>query len=387
MLGAGPAQRALLEAAAARGVWTAACDRDPAAVGFRVAARRCIVGVDDEAALARLAAALELGGVIAPGADRGVAVAARIAEKLALPHPLAPPTALLATNALRQRQALAAAGVPQPRFELAGDGHPALRPPLVVRAPDRLGQEGPAVVRDERALAAALARARARARGGPVLVEEEVGGPEVTVTGFSAGGVFCPLAVTDRIVGPAFGVALAHAWPSPHAEAAVEVTRRAVAALGIESGPTSTRLRVGAGGPEVIGVSARLPGEYEAELIEAVAGVDLHGLALAAALGYELDPADVARRAGERRVGGAVVRFLVAPPGVLERVEVPQGLPGVVRTWIDCEPGCVLAPLRRASDRAGALLAVGRSREEAAARAEAAAERIRFRTADAEALV
>src|SRR5262249_41193878 len=87
------------------------------------------------------------------------------------------------------------------------------------------------------------------------------------------------------------------------------------------------------------------------------------------------------------RVGGAVTRFLVAPPGVLESVEVPQGLAGVLRTRIYRNPGYVLTPLRRGSDRAGALLAVGRTREEAVARADAAAERVRSPPADAGALV
>ena len=45
------------------------------------------------------------------------------------------------------------------------------------------------------------------------------------------------------------------------------------------------------------------------------------------------------------------------------------------------------APLRRGSDRAGAVLAVGDSRSQALAHADAAADRIRFRTANARALV
>src|SRR5581483_12316895 len=106
-------------------------------------------------------------------------------------------------------------------------------------------------------------------------VEEYVDGPEVTVIGFSVAGEFVPLAVTDRITAdpPAFGVALAHVWPSPHAEAAAEVTRRAVAALGIENGPTYTQLRVGGGGPEVVEVAARLGGGHDSELVQAVTGV------------------------------------------------------------------------------------------------------------------
>ena len=388
VLGAGPAQLGLLEAARGNSIWTAVCDRDAAAPGFEFAGRRCLVSTEDEPAVERLAAALELDGVIAPGTDWPVAVAARIAEKLGLPHPLSPATAVLATNKLRQREVLAAAGVPQPRWEAVGDGETELRPPCVVKAPDRQGQKGLTLVLDDSELADALALARAASRTGLALVEEYVDGPEVTVIGFSARGRFVPLAVTDRITAdaPAFGVALAHVWPSAHAEAAAEVTRRAVEALGIENGPSYTQLRVSAGGPEVIEVAARLGGGHDAELVQAAASVDLNGLALTAALGRDLAPEDVTD-AYRERVGGAVTRFLVAPPGVLESVEVPEGLPGVLRTRIYREPGYVFTPLRRGSDRAGAVLAVGASRDEAVARAEAAAERVRFVTADAGALV
>jgi len=388
VLGAGPAQLGLLEAARAQSVWTAVCDRDATAPGFELAERRCLVSTEDEPAIERLAAALELDGVIAPGTDWPVAIAARIADKLGLPHPLAPATAVLATNKLRQREALAAAGVPQPRWEAVGDGETGLRPPCVVKAPDRQGQKGLSLVLDDAELGDALARARAASRTGLVLVEEYVDGPEVTVIGFSARGRFVPLAVTDRITAepPAFGVALAHVWPSAYAEAAAEVTRRAVEALGIEDGPSYTQLRISTGGPEVIEVAARLGGGHDAELVHAATSVDLNGLALAAALGRDLVPEDVTDGYRER-VGGAVTRFLVAPPGVLDSVEVPQGLPGVLRTRIYREPGYVFTPLRRGSDRAGAVLAVGATREEAVVRAEAAAERVRFVTADAGALV
>jgi len=109
-----------------------------------------------------------------------------------------------------------------------------------------------------------------------------------------------------------------------------------------------------------------------------VTGVDLNGLAIAAAVGAE--PVSTRHNV---EVGGAVTRFLVAPPGVLERVEVPDDLVGVRRVRIYREPGFVFTPLRRGADRAGAVLATGRDRDEALARANAAADRIRFVTADA----
>src|SRR5262249_43638444 len=138
--------------------------------------------------------------------------------------------------------------------------------------------------------------------------------------------------------------------------------------------------------PEVIEVAARLGGGHDAELVEAALGVDLNGLALAAALGDPVAPEDVA---GPRtpRAGGAATRFLVAPPGILESVEVPPDLDGVGRVRVSRGPGFAVPPLGRGPDGAGALLALGASGEEALARADAAAERIRFVTADAEALV
>jgi biotin carboxylase len=382
VLGAGPAQLGLLEAAHERGLWVAVVDRDPAAPGFRFADRRCILSTEDEPAIERLISALAIDGIVSPGTDWPVGVAARVAERGGLPHPIEPATAVLATNKLRQRERLAEAGVPQPRWWVIGgeDELPDISGSVVVKAPDRQGQKGLTLVEDPAGLPDAVERARTEARNGLALVEELVGGPEVTVVGFSVDGLFHGLAVTDRVVAdpPAFGVALAHVWPSHAQGQSLDVAAHAVAALGIENGPSYTQLRVDAHGPKVIEVAARLGGGHDAELVQAVTGVDLNGLAIDAAVGAELVLTQ--HKVG---VGGAVTRFLVAPPGVLERVEVPDDLAGIQRVRIYREPGYVFTPLRRGADRAGALLATGDSRAEALARANAAADRIRFVTADA----
>jgi biotin carboxylase len=357
VLGAGPAQLGLLEAARARGLWVAVADRDPGAPGFTFADRRCILSTEDEPAIERLVGALGIEGIIAPGTDWPVGVAARIAEHAGLPHPISAQTAVLATNKLRQRERLAAAGVPQPRSWVIGgeDDPPEISGPVVVKAPDRQGQKGLTLVESPQELGAAIELARSAARNGLALVEELVDGPEVTVVGFSVDGVFTALTVTDRITAapPAFGVALAHVWPSHVRGLTPDVAERAVAALGIANGPSYTQLRIGREGPMVIEVAARLGGGHDAELVEAAVGVDLNGLALAAALGEPLAVPEPAARAG-----GAVTRFLVASPGLLERVEVP----GDVQARIYREPGFVITPLRRGSDRAGAVLVTGRSR-------------------------
>src|SRR5581483_1601403 len=104
------------------------------------------------------------------------------------PHASAPTAAVVATNKLRQRERLAEAGIPQPRWQLVTGEETDLVPPCVVKAPDRQGQKGLSLVLDPEELPAAIAVARSSSRGGTALVEELVDGPEVTVSAFSAGG-------------------------------------------------------------------------------------------------------------------------------------------------------------------------------------------------------
>jgi biotin carboxylase len=395
VLGAGPAQLGVLAAARGRELTVVAADRDPSAPGFRYADRRAIVSIEDEPAIERLARAEEVDGIVAPGTDHAVAIGARVAERLALPHPISPETASLAVSRQRQREALAAAGLPQPRSVVcrtlaevmaAADE---LGYPVVVEAPDRAGERGVGLAADREAIAVAAADALAESRGEYALVEELVSTRIVTVNAFSVGGRFTPLTVTDREQA-AFGVPLAHLWPAElepsEVGEAVETARAAVRALGIEQGPTTTQVLLGDEGPLVAKVSARVGGGHDAELCRVALGVDENALAVAAALGEKIHPPQVAPSLG---VGGAVVRFLVAPPGELREVrglEEAFAMPGVRGIRVYRKPGHRFQELRRASDRAGAILATGETRDDAVRVADRAARQIRFVTAPVEAV-
>ena len=193
VLGAGPAQIGLLRAARERDLFVIAVDRNPAAPGFAYADKRALVSTEDEPGIDRLARAENVDGIVSPGADWPVGVAARVAERLGLPHPIDGATAVLATTKSRQRERFAAAGVPQPRLLEEP------KAPCVVKAPDRQGQRGLTFVRTDAELPAAIEAALAASRNGTYIVEEYVDGPEVTVIAVSVDGVFHPLAVTDRL--------------------------------------------------------------------------------------------------------------------------------------------------------------------------------------------
>jgi formate-dependent phosphoribosylglycinamide formyltransferase (GAR transformylase) len=263
VLGAGTAQLGLLEAARERDLCVIAVDRDAGAPGFAFADRRALLPSDDEPAIHRLAEAECIDGVVAAGADATVGIAARVAQRLSLPHPLAPASATLATSRVRQRERFAEAGVPHVPWRLATNAHLDVRVPCVVKAPDRGGRPL-AVVRRREELAPALRAAIAASRSGTALVEELVEGPEVTVHGFSVDGGFHEL------------------LPSELGELAAS----AAAALGIANGPTQTEIRVTPDGPLV---SELVPSH------DGTVTADLDRLVLAAALGEPIDTTDLLR--------------------------------------------------------------------------------------------
>ena len=394
VLGAGPAQLGALAAARRRGLHVIAVDRNPAAPGFRYASRRAILSTEDERGVTRLARAERVDGVLAPGTDWPVAIAARAANSLGIPHPINPETAALAVSKARQRERFAREGVPQARSVVVGAPDEARAAaerfgfPCVLKPPDRQGQVGLSVVERPDDVERAYSEARGEARGGAVLVEELVPGRELTVNAFSSGGTFTALTVTDRITAepPAFGVALAHAWPSrlprEDVEAAIDAAGAACEALGIEEGPSYTQVLAASDGPRVVEVAARLGGGHDAELCAAALGVDLNALAVAAALGEETSNNLLQ---GSPRVGGACVRFLVAPEGELVETfgeDEARAVDGVQDVLLYRARGYRFGPLRRGSDRAGAVLAVGDSPDDALVRADRAAQRIRFQTAE-----
>ena len=400
VLGAGPAQLGLLAAARRRGLYVIAVDRDPSAPGFRHADRRAILSTEDELGIERLAEAERVDGVIAPGIDWPVGIAARVAAKLGLPHPLTPESAVLATSKLRQRDRFAEVGIAQPAHETCrsvADAHEAAERvgyPCVVKAPDQQGQRGLSVVAAPEEMDAAATAALEASRSASFLVEELVEGREVTVNGFSLGGQFHALTVTDRQLAeqPAFGVALAHVWPSAQPPLqiaqAIDAARRAAAALGIANGPTYTQVLVSEEGAFVGELAARLGGGHDAELCRAALGVDLNGRgdrgrarrAAEASAGRTEGarrrcvrplPRPAGRRAarGDRAGGGVCARRRARHPHVPAagpRVRAVASRRGVLPR----------------SSAGGAILAVGDSADEALARADEAADLIRFETAD-----
>lgn len=359
VLGGGPSQRHAIDAAHALGVRTVVCDSNPARADVAVSSED-LVGVVD---VARRHAA---DGLIAPGTDWPVRIAAEAAAEAGVAHPLSPIVAERVTDKLLQRRFLHEAGVAQPAWSLTGP--PSY--PAAVKPVDRQGQRGLSIVGDPGGLAEAEARARAASRSGTVLYEAWVPGPEVTVNGFVTADGPAAVMITDRVhFADAPGVCEMHVFPAGEgAEAAARVAATAVAALGVEAGPTYVQLVLGPDGPVVMEVAARLGGGHDSELARRVTGVDLAGAAVRAAMGMVVEPAALR----PQRAAAGVIRFLRAPEGTLASADGPSAV-----TFYH-SPGHVYGPLRVATDRAGYVLETAPTLQEALERARTATEAVTF---------
>jgi biotin carboxylase len=339
-----------------------------------------------------------IGGVVA--ADDGTSViAAMAAERLGLPH-CSPEAARRAGNKASSRRALAAAGVPVPRFQVfprarGPDGparevaYPCVLKPLALSA-----SRGVIRADDPAAFAAAwrrieriLDRARTERRPGDeearrsILVEAFVPGAEVALEGLLRGGRLEVLALFDKpdpLDGPFFEETI-YVTPSRHPaalQAEVErVTAAAARALGLAEGPVHAELRLSAAGPVVLEVAARSIGGLCARTLRFGAGISLEEVIVAHALGRPLSEL-------RREASASGVMMLPIPRGGVLRgvagVEAARAVPGVADVVITVPEGREVEPLPEGDSYLGFVFARGGSPAEVEEALRQAHARLRF---------
>ncbi len=334
---------------------------------MRLASRHKIVGVFtyDETlviATAHIAEALGLPGMTVDGADR-------------------------CRNKHRNRQTLTEAGLPQPRFVLAGTLEEARTAAAVIGYPLVLKPRGIGasigVVRADTAadLDTAFATAeRASHAGSPayeggVLVEELLTGPEISVDGMIFAGEYRPFFIARKQVGlaPYFeevGHVLSADDPLLDDSELGKVLTEAHRALGIQYGITHTEVMLTDRGPAIVEVNGRLGGDLIPYLGKLATGIDPGHLAVDVATGTQpvIQPTT--------ETGCVGIRFLYPPQDCrIWTVSLPD--PGTAaglreaRTMV--EPGTLLRlPPRAHVGRYAYLICTANDRATCNARLDAA---------------
>jgi biotin carboxylase len=341
------------------------------------------------------AARFPIHGVVAVDDDTAV-VAAAVAAALGL-RGNSVAAALAARDKQRQRELLARAGVPVPRFTLyrvADDPErvaTAVRYPSVLK-PLRLAASRGVIRADDpaafvaawRRLQAILAEPDVARCGGwteQLLVEEFVPGPEVALEGLVSGGRLDLLALFDKpdpLDGPFFEETL-YVTPSRLPSAAQRATaacaQAAVTALGVTEGPVHAELRYNARGPWLIELAARPIGGRCSAALRFGEGVTLEEVILRHALGMALPRLD------RERLASGVMMIPVPGAGVLQEVrglEQARAVPLVEDVVITAPRGQPLVPWPEGSRYPGFIFARGETPEAVEGALRAAHARLEF---------
>ena len=306
------------------------------------------------------------------GSDQAVLPTARLAERLGLPG-LPVETARTVADKRRMRAAFERAGVRCPKgrgatsFAEAEQAFHQLGAPVVVKPVDGSAQRGVTEVRSEGELAPAVDGALAASRTGALVLEQYLAGEEYTVNGFLLEREYFPMSVTRRLLHPPppLGVCTAHRYPSLLAtdQRLFELAQRASLAVGLETGPSYVQVRIQDDQASAIEVGARLGGGKDAELAKLVTGFDAVRANALWALG-ELARADLDR--GRPAAACGQVRFVVAPPGRIERLDASPALAldGVHEAGFYWREGMTLPPLTSGAERLGYLLLTAADEDE-----------------------
>lgn len=318
-----------------------------------------------------------------------VGATARIAERLGVPG-LTAAGAERCRDKFLTRQALTAAGLPQPRVALAATAQEASEAAAAIGYPVVLKPRGMGasvgVVRADSAagLLAGFEVAESASRSGPlayegdVLIEEMVSGPEISVDGAVMPDGYIPFCLARKELGPVpyfeeVGHLVSAEDPLLRDAELLRVLREAHRALGLGYGITHTEVRLTRRGPVIIEVNARLGGDLIPYLGKLATGVDPGGIAVDVALGIRPEVISSNK-------GCAGVRFLYPPIDCrVTRISVPEPgtVPGLVAAHAMAGQGDALRlPPRAHIGRYACVVCTAKDPATCAARLTQAAERV-----------
>jgi len=299
------------------------------------------------------------------------------------------------------REALSAAGVPQPRSVLVDGVDAALAEaaaigyPVVLKPRAMAASLGVVRVNTPEELAARFTFARDTTVPGAwhydaVLVEEYLTGPEISVDSAVHRGRVYPMFVARKEVGyaPYFeevGHVVDAADPLLADPGLMRIVQDTHTALGFADGMTHTELKLTPNGPKIIEVNGRLGGDLIPYLGLRATGIDPGLAAAAVACGREPEV-----RADRAMVGA--VRFFyvehedttIGSIGIDEDTALP---PALDRFVLDAEPGDVVSPPPKGTvwGRIAFATAVAGTADECTAALDAAQAALTVQVADTDA--
>ena len=381
ILGASILQLPAIEKAKEMGLEVIAVDMNPEAVGFKVpGVIKEVISTIDTPAIVKAAKRHQINGIMTLASDMPMQSVAVVSSEMGLVG-ISEDTALKATNKAFMRDALREAGVPVPLYFRVRDKAEFLDAVSKIRArnykcivkpADNSGSRGVDLLKENSDLDDAYEYSKRFSRGGELVVEEYMEGPEVSVETLAFDRDVHVIQITDKITtGAPYFVEMGHTQPSrleaDVRERIAEVAIAANKAIGIENGPSHTEIKVTKDGPKIVELGARLGGDcITTHLVQLSTGVNMVEASIRIALGEKPD--------FERKWNkGSAIRYFKAANGVIRSItgiDAAERSKGVCQVSVVHGVGESIGEIRSSNDRAGFIIASGKDADEAAETAE-----------------
>ena len=304
IIGASYLQRPLVEKAKEMGVYTLCFAWAEGAVCKDWVDEFYPISIVDKDEILKVCQEKQIDGICTIASDVAAPTVAYVAEKMGLvgnSHQ----ASVTANNKYAMRLAFMNAGVPCPKFLCVEDCTDAtideikqsMRLPLIVKPADRSGSLGVTKVENLDTLKDAIENALACSFKKQAMVEEFVGGREISVEFISYQGKHYPLQITDKVTtGAPHFVELEHHQPSTlSAEMYAkiyDITENALNALGITNGASHSEYKITDDGKiYVIEIGGRMGGDFiGSDLVKLSTGYDFVKGVIEVSLGEFTEP-------------------------------------------------------------------------------------------------
>ena len=372
IIGASILQLPAIKKAKELGHYVAVADFNPNAVGIPFADKFYNASTIDIDAICEVAKDFQPDGIMTLATDMPMRSIAAATSLLGLPG-ISMDTAIKSTDKGEMIKAFKEHGVESPWFyiietaEQLQEVMPQIEYPCILKPTDNAGSRGVMLVNTEAELMEAYQYSVSQSRGGWVILEEYMTGPEVSVEIMVVDGVPHVLQVTDKLTtGAPYFVEMGHNQPSMLPTSDVERIKdlacRAVKSVGINCGPSHVEIKLTPSGPKMVELGARMGGDcITTHLVPLSTGVDMIKATIDVSLGLTPDIVPTLQK-------GSAIRFLDAPNGiikVIEGVEKAQNIDGVQEVSFTKTVGDEVTDIHSSLDRCGFVIAQCDSANEA----------------------
>ncbi len=374
IIGASILQLPAIKKAKALGHYVAVADFNPNAVGIPFADEFYNASTIDIEAICKVAEEFKPDGIMTLATDMPMRSIAAAASRLGLPG-ISMDTAIKSTDKGEMIKAFKAHGVESPWFYIIKDVAmlesllPELTYPCILKPTDNAGSRGVMLVKSADELMTAYQYSVSQSRGGLVILEEYMTGPEVSVEVMVVDGEPHVLQVTDKLTtGAPYFVEMGHNQPSilpaEDVEKIKDLACRAVKSVGINCGPSHVEIKLTPNGPKMVELGARMGGDcITTHLLPLSTGIDMVKATIDVSLGLIPDITPVLHK-------GSAIRFFDAPYGVIssiDGVDEAYAVDGVQEITFTKNVGDEVTEIHSSLDRCGFVIAQCDKTEEAIA--------------------